>query len=665
MNPGFQNALYRRFRETVEAAGGTPVRSPYTTLCSGKTDWSLIRRCLQETGNRVRCDKTWLDQLREWLKSSVDAEKIEILQQIPAEYFDGLRALGCLRARIPRRYGGLGLAQYDFAAALALIASHSEVLALVTSVQQLGVPQGLLSAQRLESGRSKQERWQGEVLREKYLQALAADSIGAFCLTTAETGSDPAKLQTVARQCESGRAYRLEGDWGHGGKLYTTLGTVADVYLMLAVVLYPGESVADVDPGRRITAFIVDRTLAGISVRPLDFCGFRGLPNAAIRLDRVRVPVGNRVGRVGEGLKIAFMNLATGRINLSAICLGMSRRLLAVARVWGKQRVQGGRRIGYHALNTRILTRMAASTYALDACVRYVSGLADRGDSDIRLEAAMLKLFASMTVIETADSTLQLRGGRGYETFASQQRRGECGAPVERLYRSARLMTIGEGGSNVLMLYIMRCLLDPVVRDYQAVSAGRGSRRASAVAVCRMGLRMLNAFLPRAGRYRSSPERKLNRHFAYLRSAERRFARRLHARMLAGAARGMTDVIRRPRKQEPDSLDLAESLEHDQVLLGHYAMIATWLWVMTVCCLQTEQAGDSRHQELADEFCDLARESVAVQYLRIDLWTSSARGKTTRRGHALLRGRFSAITEQDIVSLWPGSETGPEERNSD
>ena len=369
--------------------------------------------------------------------------------------------------KFPEQYGGLGVSQCTFSRLLELIGSYSEVLALVVSVQQLGVAQGLLSLKKLESAATQP---QGEQLRIKYLKKLADNAIGAFSLTTPETGSDPSRLQTIARLSEDRRYFELSGNSHAGGKLYTTLGTIADVFIMLAVVLYPDETLVEIDPRKRITAFIVDRESLGISIKALAFCGWHGLPNAAIQLDQVRVPAENQVGEIGDGLKIAFMNLGSGRINITAISLGMMKQLQRVARWWGLERVQGGKPIAQHELNTRQLVNMNASIYAVESFFQFVSALADQPQSDIRLEAAMLKLFSSHVLVEVADETLQIRGGRGYESYASQLSRGETAVPVERLFRSARMMKIGEGGSNILQLYVMRCLLDDFLKDYKKMT---------------------------------------------------------------------------------------------------------------------------------------------------------------------------------------------------
>ena len=455
---------YDRFKSTFESAQGKQQPSLFSALLSGQVNLQAINNNLLFWKANANKNTNLLNTIKQWMANEIDPEKIENKEKIPEKYLHGLRKLGCLSAKIPEQYGGLGVSQITFSKLLELLGSYSEVLALIVSVQQLGVAQGLLSAKKLETDLTQA---QGEELRKKYLKKLASNAIGAFSLTTPETGSDPSRLQTIARLSQDQQYYELSGNNYKGGKLFTTLGTIADVYIMLAVVLYQNENIDDIEPRKRITAFIVDRDLPGISIQALDFCGWRGLPNAAITLDNVVVSSKNQLGKIGDGLKIAFMNLSSGRINIAAISLGMMKQLARISRWWGVERVQGGKPIGEHELNTHQLLKMNASVYAAESFLQCVSALADQTDTDTRLEAAMLKLFTSHALYTVADDTLQLRGGRGYERYASQQRRGDTAVPVERLFRSARMMKIGEGGSNILQLYIMRCILDDFFKEYK------------------------------------------------------------------------------------------------------------------------------------------------------------------------------------------------------
>lgn len=641
---------YARFRRTVEAALGQPQPSPFSSLISGQINQRSILECLNDWQSSSKHADELLKPVSTWLQHNVNAEQIEDDQQIPENYLNGLFNLGCMRARIPKLYGGLGVSQCTFSCLLELLGSHSEVLALVVSVQQLGVAQGLLSQQKLET---EQTAVQGEQLRIKYLKHLSDHGIGAFCLTTPETGSDPSCLQTVARLSEDGSVYELSGNRQSGGKLYTTLGTIADVFMMLAVVLYPGESLDDIEPRQRITAFIVDRELPGIHTKALDFCGWHGLPNAAIELDHVRVPVGNQVGNIGDGLKIAFMNLGSGRINIAAISLGMMKQLLRISRWWGLERVQGGKPIALHELNTKQLVKMNASIYAVDSFFQCVSALADKDNADIRLEAAMLKLFASHTLIQTADETLQLRGGRGYESYRSQLRRGETAIPVERLYRSARMMKIGEGGSNILKLYIMRCLLDDLLQTSRQL-ADKKTSGWHKITLC--GAWVFNVFLSYFYAV-STPELtipdRLHKHFKHLDRQQRRFKRLIYSKIIGEYSYYAFESVNRclNGRSHETLLKPDQGFEQRQVLLGHCADIATLLAVMHATCLRACCPNQHGHIELADEFCNQAMESIDIHYLQIKHHYRQREDSIHQLGLNILDGQFAELLEQLILGI--------------
>ncbi len=640
---------YERFKNTFESAHGQQQRSPLSTLLTGQIDYLAIDCCLDNWKNNTAKADLLLVKLHDWLELEVDPERIENESQIPDAYMQGLRKMDCLRARIPEQYGGLGLSQCRYSQLLEKLGSRSEVLALVVSVQQLGVAQGLLSLQKLE--RTPEQQQSGEALRNKYLKQLASNAIGAFCLTTPETGSDPSRLQTIALASEDGSHFELSGDWSIGGKLFTTLGTIADLYIMLAVVVYPGEDMTHLDPRKRITAFIVERKYPGITVKPLSFCGWHGLPNAAIKLNKVIIPKENIIGEVGEGLKIAFMNLGSGRINISAISLGMMKHLGRIARWWGVERVQGGKPIGEHELNTEQLVKMSASIYACEAFLQFVSALADQPNADIRLEAAMLKLFSSHVLVEIADETLQLRGGRGYESYKSQVSRGDTAVAVERLFRSARMMKIGEGGSNVLKLYIMRCLLNDLLKDYNKLTDKEiplVQRFTYLIKVC---MRHVKGYFQFSKLPKNNIKQVLSQHIRYVEKIHRYLKRmiiiKLTAEFLNYYRQLSTNyLLKRPVQQIPRP---EASFELRQVLLGHCTQIAMLLSVMTVTCLRAAKDASPEAIELADEFCIRAQEQISICRIKIANHHPKRGDVVNKLGIKIMKGNYVDILEQNIV----------------
>src|SRR6266576_6684641 len=177
----------------------------------------------------------------------------------------------------------------------------------------------------------------------------------------------------------------------------------------------------------QITAFIVDIDMPGVEVvHRCRFMGLRALYNGVVRFTDVKVPRENILLAEGKGLRVALSTLNTGRLTLPAACLGLSKRCLEIVRKWAGERVQWGAPIGKHAAIADRIARMVANTFAMEAMTLYTASLVDRDKkSDIRLEAAMCKLWGSEASWEIVNDAMQIRGGRGYETADSLRERGD------------------------------------------------------------------------------------------------------------------------------------------------------------------------------------------------------------------------------------------------
>lgn len=379
----------------------------------------------------------FLARLKRFLDEHVDPDAIDRDGEIPDEVLDGLRALGAFGIKIPVKYGGLGLSQTNYSRAAMLLGGIcGNLTALLSAHQSIGVPQPLLM-------------FGTEEQKQRFLPRCAKGEISAFALTEPDVGSDPARMKTIAQP--DGNDFVINGE-----KLWCTNGTKAGLLVVMA------KTPTEKHPNAT-TAFIVETSMPGVEiVRRCHFMGLRALYNGVVRFNDVRVPKANIIGGEGRGLKVALTTLNTGRITLPAACAGLSKRCLEITTEWTAKREQWGQPIARHAAIADKVARMAANTFAMEGMVRYISSLVDKDkQADVRLEAALGKLWGTERSWEIVNDTMQIRGGRGYETADSLRARGEKADPVERLFRDSRINTIFEGSTEIMRLFIAREMLDP------------------------------------------------------------------------------------------------------------------------------------------------------------------------------------------------------------
>ncbi|KLO32312.1 acyl-CoA dehydrogenase family protein [Mycobacterium haemophilum] len=561
----------------------------------------------------------FLDQLQEFLVT-VDGGVIERDAQIPDEYVKGFAELGCFGMKIPTEYGGLNMSQVAYNRALMMATSvHPSLGALLSAHQSIGVPEPLKLA-----GTSQQKR--------KFLPRCAAGAVSAFLLTEPDVGSDPARLASTATPVEDGQAYELEGV-----KLWTTNGVVAELLVVMARVPR-GE-------GHRggISAFVVEADSPGITVeRRNKFMGLRGIENGVTRLHRVRVPAENLIGREGDGLKIALTTLNAGRLAIPAMVTGPSKWSLKIAREWSGERVQWGKPVGKHETVASKVAFIAATNYALEAVVELSGQMADEGRNDIRIEAALAKLWSSEMVCRIADELIQIRGGRGYETAESLAARGERAVPAEQMLRDLRINRIFEGSSEIMRLLIAREAVDAHLSAAGALAKRNAKLRekaAAAVGASEFYAKWLPQLVFGEGQ-RPTAYNGFGPLASHLRYVERS-ARKLARNTFYGMARWQA------------------GLEHRQGFLGRIVDIGAELFAMSAVCVRAEaqrladQTVGQQAYELAETFCEQA--TMRAEALFHALWTNTD-SSDVRLTNAVLQGRYTWL-ENGMIDQSEG--TGP------
>jgi alkylation response protein AidB-like acyl-CoA dehydrogenase len=552
----------------------------------------------------------FLASLREYC-ATLDGAVVEREDRIPDDWVKGFAELGCFGIKIDEEYGGLGLSQTAYGKALMLVGSvHPSIGALLSAHQSIGVPEPLKLA-----GTDEQKR--------RFLPRCAKGAVTAFLLTEPDVGSDPARLASTATP--DGDEYVLDGV-----KLWTTNGVVAELVVVMARV--------PKSDGHRggISAFVVEADSPGITVeRRNSFMGLRGIENGVTRFHQVRVPKTNLVGREGDGLKIALTTLNAGRLAIPATCAAGAKWAVKIAREWSAERVQWGRPVGQHDAVAGKLAFMAATTYALEAVLELSARMSDEGAKDIRIEAALAKLWASEMACVIADELVQIRGGRGYETAASLAARGERAVGVEQLVRDLRINRIFEGSSEIMRLLVAREAVDTHLSvagdlaDPEAKLPGKAKAAAKASGFYASWLPKLvtgKGQLP--GAYNDFGQ--LATHLRFV----ERSARKLARETFYGMARWQAGLEKRQR------------------FLGRIVDLGAELFAMSAVCVRAKADGDAAH-DLADAFCQQAR--LRIETLFRDLWTNTD-AVDHRVAAEVLAGRH-AWMEEGVLDQSEG--TGP------
>ncbi|MDJ0943679.1 MAG: acyl-CoA dehydrogenase family protein [Kiloniellales bacterium] len=350
-------------------------------------------------------------------EAEVDAE-----DRVPEGIVEEMKRLGLFGLTIPEAYGGLGLEAEEEVRVALLLGRSSPAFRSV-----FGTNIGIGSQGLVVDGTEAQKR--------HYLPGMASgEIIGSFCLTEPDAGSDAAALRTTALR--DGNGYILNGT-----KRYITNAPRADVFTVMA------RSDPETPGARGVSAFIVEADTPGIRLgKPEKKMGQKGAQVCDVVFEDCRIPGDALIGEVeGQGFKTAMKVLDRGRLHISAVCVGVAKRLIEESLSYAMERKQFGKAIADFQLVQAMLADSETEAAAAEALVLDAARRRDAGAGITKL-AAMCKYFASEMVGRVADRAVQIHGGAGYI----------ADYPVERFYRDVRLFRIYEGTSQIQQLIIAR-----------------------------------------------------------------------------------------------------------------------------------------------------------------------------------------------------------------
>ena len=574
-------------------------------MFNGDFRWELIHPFPVQDPEDEKVGDEFLARLEKCLRDHIDPDEVDRTSEIPKEAVKALAEIGCMGMKISKEYGGLGLSQSNYNRAIALVGSWCASTAVFLSAHQsIGVPQPLKLFGTKEQ-------------KEKYLPRFAKGEISAFALTEVDVGSDPAQMKTSAALTEDGEHYVINGT-----KLWCTNGPIADVLIVMAKtepIIVKGKE------KQQISAFIVESKTPGFEVvHRCSFMGLHGINNGVLRFTNLKVPKENIIGSPGRGLKIALVTLNMGRLTIPAASSAMNKLCLRQCRKWAVERSQWGLPVGEHQAVAEMLANMAADTFATEAVTWLTSGYADKGDVEIRLEAAMAKFFCTEISWKVVDDAVQIRGGRGFESSPSLKARGEDPFPVEQMLRDSRINRIIEGTSEIMRLFIAREAMDKHFRLLMPLmnpKTGISEKLPLAIKMfTHYAVWYPKQWLPSStpsARYLSAKNKK---HMSFIKKTTQKMAR------------GLFHVMGQYQQR----------LEKEQLILFRFVDIGTDLFAMASCLARVEQLvsenpSDQSSQDLADLFCINAAKRINALFKAIK---DTPKKEITAVSKAALEGKY-------------------------
>lgn len=569
--------------EFAEAAREMEWKAPSFALklFHGSLDFDLINPFPKEDPEQKKACDEYMVKIEKFLRENLNPDEVDKTGEIPQHVYKGLADLGAFALKIPKEYDGMGFSQYSYNRIMHMISSYCGSTAVLLSAHQsIGVPQPLKLFGTPEQ-------------KKKFLPRFAKGAISAFALTEPEAGSDPRNMTTTATPTEDGKDFLLNGT-----KLWCTNGLIADLLVVMAVTppkIVNGKEI------KQITAFIVEGNSPGIEkIHRCSFMGLKGIQNGLMKFNNVRVPRENIILGEGEGLKLALVTLNTGRLTLPAASTGIGKWCLNVARQWSTKRKQWGSAIGEHEAVALKLSYIASHTFAMDAVTWLTSAMADDKHRDIRLEAAIAKFFCTEVSWQIVDTTLQIRGGQGYETSTSLAKRGMDYWPLERALRDIRINRIIEGTTDIMHLFIAREALDPHLSKIKPLLSGKVPINVKMGAALQMAGFYATWYPPlwfpsMVSNSVGDLPHPLDQHMLFVQGASKRLARETFHEMAK----------------------YQQKLESKQSILNRMVDIGTDLFAMSaVCSYAAMLVKDNQPNavELADSFCCDARKRVNVVF---------------------------------------------------
>jgi hypothetical protein len=618
---GTENLEKQKAMDLAEDSRQTEWTDPsfVAELFRGNFPWGLVHPFPLQSAEDKKIGDDYIEKIRGVLEAHIDPSAVDRSGELPTSAVKALAEADVFGMKIPKEYGGLGLSQTNYNRVVGFIGSYCASTGVwVSAHQSIGVPQPLK-----DFGTEEQKK--------KYLPRFAAGEVSAFALTEPDVGSDPAKMKTTATPSDDGSYYLINGE-----KLWCTNGPAADILVVMAVT--PPKIVKGKER-TQITAFIVEADSPGYEIAHVcSFMGIRGIRNGLLRFTNVKVPKENIIGEPGMGLRIALTTLNTGRLTVPSTASAMGKVSMHFSKDWCKERVQWGAPIGKHQAVAKMVAQMTADTFAMESMTWLSCAMADRGGTDIRLEAAMAKYYTTEVSWRIADDFVQVRGGRGFETAESLGQRGEKPIAAERMLRDGRIARIIEGTSEIMRLFIAREAFDTHFRLVMPIMLGKGKK----------GPLLWKAFKFYALWY---PKlwfpASVSFNVKHLNSSNQ-----AHLRSLPKTAKKLARTLFHTMGK------YKQKLEREQIIMQAFVDIGTDLFAMAATlshaeALLAEGAADGDIQEMVDLYCRDARKRIAQNFHDVKSGNHH-NGMYTKVANGLLDGQYEWMV-QDVYTDIPPS----------